>query len=209
MNDPDWIAPPRIDPSTTPFTETRAFRRYGVTEDPDPDSPEAQYTKRLIREQGFDGLPHVVSQRELDLYVAAGEVELYRGVTDRRFAEQLRTGDFFIGRGGLLDGLFAASGRDALAVAREYGARGDGTVTRMTLKRGARIIDAAELEAEARSDSQSVGGRAELTYLLYTELGAYAAYRGFAAVHVVEFPDTDHYVILNRTALRVQRENLR
>jgi hypothetical protein len=209
MEEHDRIAPPRIDPARTPFTETRAFRRYGVTDDPDPSSPEALYTRAVIQEQGFDGLPHVVGSRELDQYVLGGEVELFRGVTDARFAEQLRSGDFFVGRGGILDGLFAAAGRAALAIAREYAARGDGTVIRMTLKRGARVIDAAVLEAEARADSHSVGGRAELAYLLYTQLGAYAAYRGFDAVHIVDFPDTDHYVVLNRTALRVQRENQR
>jgi hypothetical protein len=209
MNAHDRIAPPRIDPARTPFTATAAFRRYGVTDDPDQSSPEALYTKAAIQEQGFDGPPHVVSQRELNTYAAAGEVELYRGVTDRRFAEQLRIGDFFVGRGGILDRLFAAAGRDALPVAREYAARGDGTIIRMTLKREARIIDAPELEATARSDYQSVDRRAELVWLLYTQLGAYAAYLGYDAVHIVDFPDTDYYVVLNRTALRVQRENRR
>jgi hypothetical protein len=90
MDGHDRIAQPRIDSSRTPFTETRAFRRYGVTTDPDVNSREALYTKAVIQEQGFDGLPHIVTRRELDRFIAAGEVELYRGVTERRFADQLR-----------------------------------------------------------------------------------------------------------------------
>jgi len=141
--------------------------------------------------------------------VTAGEVELFRGVTDARFAEQLRTGDFFVGRGGLLDGLYTAAGPSGLAVARYYAGIGDGTVIRLTLKRDARVIDADELEAKARSDYQPGAELRERRFPLYTELGPYAAYLGYDAVHVVEFPDVDQYVVLNRTALRVQRENTR
>jgi hypothetical protein len=36
-----------------------------------------------------------------------------------------------------------------------------------------------------------------------------AAYLGYDAVHIVDFPDVDDYAVLNRTALRVQREILR
>jgi hypothetical protein len=146
MDELDRIARPRIDPSRTPFTATRAFRRYGLVEDPDPSSPEALYTKAVIQEQGFDGLPHVVSSRGLDRYVAGGEVELFRGVTDARFAEQLRIGDFFVGRGGELNGMYAAAGPHALAIARQYAGSG-GTIIRMTLKRQARVIRWAEVEA--------------------------------------------------------------
>ena len=209
MDERDRIAQPRIDPTRKPFIETSAFRRYGSNADPVRNSAEALYTKAVIQEQGFDRLPHVVSRRELDAYVAAGEVELFRGVENPRFADQLRSGDFFVGRGGLLDGLYAAAGQQALAVAREYARRGEGTVIRMTLKQDARIIGADQLEAAAHDDYQSIGGRPEHHSLLYTELGAYAAYLGYDAVHIVDVPDVDQYVVLNRTALRVQRENMR
>src|SRR5215212_7542681 len=118
MDDHDRIAPPRIDPTATPFTNTAAFRRYGVIDNPDPSSPEALYTKAVIQEQGFDGPPQAVGSRKLGGYVAVGEVELFRGVTDARFAEQLRIGDFFVGRGGELNGMYAAAGSQTLAIAR-------------------------------------------------------------------------------------------
>jgi hypothetical protein len=210
MEEHDRIALPRLDPDRTPFTETRAFRRYGVTDDPDPGSPEALYTKAVIQEQGFDGPPHVVSQRRLDSYVAAGEVELFRGVTDARFAEQLRSGGFFVGRGGEISGMYAAAGPHALAVARHYAALGDGTLVRMTLKRDARVVTWRDLEMTEAAEIQRTAHVPQgIAPILYNDLGVFAAYVGYDAIHIVEFPDVDHYVVLNRTALRIQRENMR
>ena len=210
MDEHDRIARPRIDPATTPFTETDAFRRYGVSDDPDPDSREALYTKAVIQEQGFDGLPQIVTRRELDRYVAAGEVELFRGVSDARFADELRSGPFFVGRGGEIDGMYAAAGPHALTVARQYSAVGDGTVIRMALKRGARIIAWRDLERQAATELRRAAAvPPEVAHSLYNDAGRLAAYLGYDAVHVVEFPDIDDYVVFNRTALRVQKENIR
>jgi hypothetical protein len=209
MDAHDRIAPPRIDPTRTPFTATAAFRRYGVTDDPDPGSPEALYTKALIREQGFDGPPHLVSGRTLDRYVAAGEAELFRGLPDARFAEQLRIGDFFVGRGGELAGIYTAAGPHALAVARQYAAVGDGTVVRMTLKGGARILPWHDLEAWVTNFQRSPAVPPDLARSWYNDPSRLAVYLGYDAVHVVEFPDVDTYVVLNRTALRIQKENMR
>jgi hypothetical protein len=213
VDEHDQITRPRIDPSNTPFTETEAFRRYGASDDPDPDSPEALYTKAVIQEQGFDGLPHVVTRRELDRYVAAGEVELYRGVTEARFAEQWRSGDFFVGREGVFDGMYAAAGPSALAVARHYAAHGDGTVIRMSLKAGARVVDGDEFEDRVAAEWQHAlrPGRipSDALRVLYYSLSCYATYVGYDAVHVIEFPEVDQYIVLNRTALRVQKENIR
>ena len=43
-------------------------------------------------------------------------------------------------------------------------------------------------------------------HTLYDDIGRYAAYLGFDAVRV---RDREYYIVLNRTALRVQREDLR
>jgi hypothetical protein len=209
MDEHDWIAPPRIDPRRTPFTATRAFRRYGLTDDPDPSSPEPLYLKAVIQEQGFDGLPHIVTRRELDRYVAAGETELYRGVTEPRFAEALRVGDFFVGRGGEVDGMYCAAGPHALAVARRYATGGTGVVIRMTLKRGAHVIGWHELERLESIEIDQIMEQSGATRILYNDFARFAAYLGYDAVHIVEFPDVDQYVVLNRTALRVQREDIR
>lgn len=210
MDEHDRIAQPRIDPRRTPFTATRAFRRYGLAFDPDPNSLEALYTKAVVQEQGFDGPPHVVTRRQLDGYVDRGEIELFRGVTEARFADQLRFGEFFVGRGGVLDGVYAAAGPHALAVARAYAARGDGTIVRMTLKHGARVIDWRDVEQSSAPQYRTmVTVPPDVARALYNEPGPLSAYLGFDAVHVVDYPETDHYVVLNRTALRVQREDMK
>lgn len=236
----DEIARPRIDPAVTPFERTAAFRRYGLAPDPDPAAPESLYLKAMLREQGFDGLPHVVARQQLDRYAASGEAEMFRGVTDARFAEQVRSGDFFVGRGGLADGMYAAARPHGLAVAREFAGGAGGVVLRMTLRSGARIIESRDLEARAgeelerhvwalraeqaaairaaaRGGDQAALERIASGYdhrlasarLLYNHLGLYAAYLGYDAIHIAELPAPESYVILNRTAVRVQRENIR
>jgi hypothetical protein len=240
MDEHDRIAQPRIDPEATPFTETGAFRRHGTTDDPDPDAPEALYTKAVIQEQGFDGSAHVLTRRELDRYVAAGEVELFRGVTEARFADQLRTGEFFVGRGWFADGMYAAAAPGGLDIARQHASTGDGTVIRMSLKRGARVLGNEEIEARAtaelenairqlrfeqelamqaarrqpdrsvfRSIERDYERRIEAARSLYDDYSRCAVYLGFDAIHVVSSPDIDYYVVLNRTAIRVQQENFR
>jgi hypothetical protein len=240
MDEHDRIAQPRIDPTTTPFTETAAFRRYGITDDPDPDSPEALYTKAVIQEQGFDGPPHLLSRRELDRHVAAGEVELFRGVTEARFADQLRSGEFFVGRGWFADGMYAAPAPHGLGIARQYARAVDGTAIRMSLKGGTRVLSNEKIEERAaselehairrlryernramqaarqqpeesavRSVERDYERRIDAARSLYDDYSRCAAYLGFDAIHVVSSPDVDYYVILNRTAIRVQQENLR
>jgi hypothetical protein len=217
MDEHDRIARPRIDPTTTPFWETEAFRRYGLTDDPDGDSPEALYTKAVIEEQGFDGPPHIVPRRVLDRYIVAGEVELLRGVSDVRHVEQLRHGAFFVGRGGFADGMYAVAGRSALVIARQYTGAGAGALARMSLKQGARVIDSMVLEERALAALTSIRLRAtverdirnEALLSLYNDYGRYAAYLGYDAIRVEGFDDEVLYVVLNRTALRIQREDMR
>jgi hypothetical protein len=144
------IAKPRIDPNKLTFWRTAAFRKFGSTVEPAPDSPEDLYTKEVIREQGFDGPPHLVSRTELDLWVAAGEIELYRGVSRRFYAEQFRFGEMFVGRGIFGGGIYAASGADAYAVAQTF-AGPEGAVMRMTLKAGARLSDLMLLDRDRES----------------------------------------------------------
>jgi hypothetical protein len=210
MDEHDWIAQPRIDPNRAPFTETIAFRRYGLRDDPAPASPESLYLKAVIQEQGFDGPPHLVTRRELDRYVTTGEAELFRGVSDARFADALRDGEFFVGRGGEMEGMYTATGPYALAVARQYAAVGDGTVVRMSLKRGARVIAWRDLEVlEVVERERLTAVPPEIVRTMYNEFGRLAAYLGYDAVRIVEYPDADYYVVLNRTAIRVQKENVR
>ena len=101
---PQAIARPRIDPARVPFERTETFQRFGPRVVSGPEG-EYAFMKALIREQGFDGPPHVLSQAELDTHVRAGEAELFRGVSAALYAEQLRTGDLYVGQGGMGGGM--------------------------------------------------------------------------------------------------------
>jgi hypothetical protein len=228
------IAKPRIDPRHTPFSQTAAFRTYGVL-DPDPFGLEDLYVKALLQEQGFDGLPQVVTAEIVDRFVQAGEIQLFRGVSLAQHAEQFRRGPLFVGRGGRGGGIYAAGGPEGLAHAHDYALDEGGVVLRMTLKSGARTID-YEVAAQVRAAGQEAlerlraertsavqqafrsGGRVAArrveaqydereteTAAIHASVGRYAVYMGYDAVADRE---TGVYLVLNRTALRVQREDL-
>jgi hypothetical protein len=239
MDSNERITQPSIDVASTPFDQTAAFRRYGSHFDPDPSGPEDQYTSAIIREQGFDGRPQVVSGMELDEYVASGEVEFFRGLagdeqrTAAQYARQFRYGVFFVGRGAYGSGTYAS---ETLDDARAFADGPDGVVVRMTLKRAARIGAGEPLElasrAELRSELEQLRSEllvardeairqgnteaARLAQVRYdrgvaiaagrlSNLGRYAAYLGYDALY---FERDRYYLILNRTAVRVQREDL-
>ena len=106
--------------------------------------------------------------------------------------------------------MYAAAGLHALAVARQYAARGDGTIVRMALKRGAQVILWDDLEVRAsRQQGHTADLPPNIARSLYNDAGRLAAYLGYDAVRTVDFPDVDDYAVLNRTALRVQREIVR
>lgn len=195
------FAQPRIDPVRTPFHRTAAYQRYGFRADHDPLDPEHLYTKALIEEQGFDAWPHVVSTDELDAFIASGEIELFRGIARplaSQYAEQLRSGRMWVGRGGKGGGIYAAVGPDARDHAAEYAADPGDVVVRMALRRGARLVatDALDELLQGRyARALPPGAPPSL-------LGAYLGYDGIV--------DAEKGVALVRirTALRVQREDV-
>ncbi len=78
------------------------------------------FLRELARDQGFDGLPEVVTSKQMDEYVANGERELFRGLdsygmkgkTGENLAEQLRSGDMYVGTGLFGNGIYVAYGVD-------------------------------------------------------------------------------------------------
>src|SRR5438093_5949552 len=102
-----------------PFERTATFRRFGRFVQ-SPPFGEDRFMKSLIGEQGFEGLPHVVTPAQLDTSVRSGEAELFRGVSAARHAEQLRSGDLFVGQGGRGGGIYAAGGPYAFEQAAAY-----------------------------------------------------------------------------------------
>jgi hypothetical protein len=214
--DSDRIAQPGIDPARVPFEATDAYRRLGLDVERDPLAPEHLYTKAIIVEQGFDGLPHVVSREELNRHVKAVEFELFRGIAGEfaaAYAERLRTGPMWVGRGGRGGGIYAAGGPDGREHAAEYAQDPGGVIVRMSLKAGARIgdvdtlNDAREQEHAALVARGGATNEAAAAALAKTaRLSVYAVYLGYDGV--VD-RSTLVWTIFNRTALRIQREDIR
>lgn len=83
--------------------------------------------------------------RALDEYVQGGEVELFRGVSSREYASQLRSGELYVGHGKLGGGIYAAGGTDAQSHAAEFAQDPGSVIMRLAVKHGARIADLDEL----------------------------------------------------------------
>ena len=95
----------------------------------------------ILHVQGFDGLPEVVDENTLDAHIAAGEVELFRGLDTADHAEQFRSGSLFIGSGIGVDGTYTTSEEP---YARQF-ASNNGSILRMSLRKEARVINSLDL----------------------------------------------------------------
>lgn len=183
----------------------------------------------LNKELGLDAKPKVVGEAEMDRLVAAGGWELFRGVTDPKFADDFRGGDFFAGLGMYGNGTYTANVRDgaegaaanrarAYATALRYTAKGGqkkpDAVLRMALSGDARVATAEEAEKMQGEHQQMIEGavaaarampegpersRAERRVKALSDFGRYMAMRGYDAM------DVGHVVVFNRGACVVQQ----
>lgn len=213
---------PLLEPSRlVPFENSRTFQRYGPEYDVGykykPPPTEHPYTKSVLDELGYTGLPSVISAAELDICVRRGEVELYRGLNGQNeaaFASMLRYGDMWAGGGGKGGGIYAAGGPKAFEYARAYAQDGQPVIVRMTLMTSARVADAVLLNDEMTiGGPQRALGRPQLSWSdsIKVEwarrqvLSVYAATEGYDAILESE---TGSWLILNRRKLHIQRENV-
>lgn len=185
-------------------------------------------TYLVCERQGFSGKPHLVTEVELDGYIATGEREVYRGITPVHggpsvgdMCEQFQSGDFYAGRGVYGNGTYVAAtpqasqpgASPAMGVASYY-AGDQGKVIRMTVKADAKVIAFDELLEKdwrptvtafremAASKPPEDAWRYEMVHDLMSDLGRYAAMKGYDVIDVRN--DGDYMVVLNRTAVRVQ-----
>lgn len=169
--------------------------------------------RELVRDRGFDGLPQVITKQEIDKYAAAGERELFRGLdsygikgkTGEDLAEQFRSGDMYVGTGLFGNGIYVAYGKDKFDAEGYMGIGVEGSMLRMTLKPEAKVTSIQELRLLQKQD---LVVRAHPEYL--TDLGRYAAFRGYDVIDVGADPNEAEYmVVLNRTVLRVQSKSIK
>lgn len=180
--------------------------------------PSDQALGDIWRQTGYDGAPRVVDRAEMNSAVAGGWVELFRGVgrTDEEgdlYADQFRYGEPWPGLGG------AGNGTYAMPAWRKQAAGGYGAgVMRMALRPDARIAELDDIVAEMRQQGYTdfgVGRSESARRQVLSDVGRYGSAAGYDAVAIRQLqPDMTRsgkvieWVILNRTALLVQDENL-
>ena len=141
--------------------------------------------QQLSQLQGFDKKPTLVSDTELDSYIAkTGAVEVWRGLYTAEQAEQYRTGPLYLSSGIYGYGTYVALSKDA---ASHY-ASSENSIIRMALKPNAKVISFDSIS------SAVISGKIK-------NAGLYAISKGYDAIRVNEPKmGANHYVILNRTA---------
>lgn len=121
------------------------------------------YFRELTTGMGVDNGPRVYSSATIDEYVAAGEIELFRGVSDQQFARDFVEGASNPGRGVYGSGYYATDFKPA---AMSYAGISDesSTVVRMTIASDARVVDWDEMVAslsKSNAESETVAALAE------------------------------------------------
>jgi hypothetical protein len=178
----------------------------------------------LYDARGYQGMPDVVSEQDLDNYVAAGEIELWRGLTGAAgpdLAERFRTGKYSTGLGMYGNGMYTAyghkGGEDAIQFTQgSYASSTDAQHMRMTLKADARVIEYDSLLAEQRRIARSTTATPLEKTIAAQDPSHLATYMGYDAIRKSNAynagsskPDDYEYgflVVLNRTAVRVSNQ---
>lgn len=168
----------------------------------------------LLKEQGYDGKPRVVSTDEMDALIKNGWSESFRGLTDKKYTEQFREGNLYAGFGVYGNGTYTAyGGEKAVNIARKY-AGAEGSVMRMALSPDAKVIDFRDLysmydddwydKVSEQIDKATGDAKKQLQaeLLIKSSMDKSAILMGYDAIRV---PHEQYYVILNRTALAVQK----
>ncbi|WP_040791832.1 hypothetical protein [Nocardia paucivorans] len=186
--------------------------------------------EEIQRLQGFDGPPTITTPHEVDAAIAAGGQELFRGFEKDRYRDDFLTGPVRPGGGPTGAGTYATPLEE---VALHYAdptrtqdlATRRARVLRMALHPEARTITLRDLESErTRTLSQierelgtvryatnptpeQTARRIELQakQLAVADIGRYGALRGWDAIDGSDTFSNKEWVVLNPTALLIQR----
>ena len=174
------------------------------------------FLNRIQSHQGFDGLPHVVSEADLQQLIANGHHEIFRGEKEVAYTDHFMHGStFYAGAlNSLGNGMCTAIGPDARTLASNY-AGNTGAFVHMALSPNARIInldairtisdasyakyDTLLASATQRGDHAAI---AKYTVLreISTDNGRLAASLGYDAIHATK---RGIMTILNRSVVSV------
>lgn len=181
-------------------------------------------------------LSEIVKQREFDVKptlvdsLPPGSTRMGRAVTDRKFAEQFLTGDYFAGKGQFGNGTYFLQTNDASNLSKTLSLYGDHQVN-AALKPNARTTTRKQIEDEMKtlvadaeqnekdvfakapdyiqrgdmSGFQRDYGRAQRRTQLLRDPGRVAALLGYDAIFVTPDQGDTEVVVLNRGAIQAER----
>lgn len=184
----------------------------------------------IARQRGFDAKPELATSERVNELWESGQPELWRGVSESRYVDEFKTGDYYAGAGIYGNGTYtfaafnntpAASQLAQIFVDASGYAKGSGTRLRMTLKPGTRVARLSELKddiaatqrrlRDERSDARERGDDARadelsLEYQVISDPGRFAALQGYGALEVGNVGGNGELIILDRGATVVDRE---
>ena len=182
--------------------------------------------------RGYNAHPDVVSEAEMDDYVDAGEIELFRGMQQDAVvdvAEDYRTGRHYPGgtNGSQYGvGVYAAYGkhgnRDSIQFATSsssYGGGSNGVMVRMTIKPDARVVEYDVILREMQADNSPAARALKNQRYASYAVGHYAVMKGYDIIRKSHGYQSSHsrsgsnnwddgfVVIVNRSAVRISEKN--
>ncbi len=188
----------------------------------------------IAARQGFDAPPRLADAAEIDAAVADGWTEVWRGIVDHPSASaaeqqvEFWEGPWRPGRGTYGNGMYVSTRR---ATADAYADGWGGTVMRIAIDPGARIVEYQELVKEFKAWRRTLPNKGELPFdllgfraqtdevaflqMFRGDVGRFAAAGGYDAYVISRKDDGaenykvgerrgDQYVILNRSAVMVE-----
>lgn len=154
---------------------------------------------KMLKQQGFDGLPTKVDAAELKDLVKQGGTPIFRGISGdshAEYADAFLNGDLFAGRGTYGNGTYFSSSKvDAQGFAGK-----DGSLLAGVLSPDAKVAKVDDLVPGMLAERDAIRATGALKDgAIAADMGRYAASLGYDAIY-----DGNYYVVLNRTALAVE-----
>lgn len=167
------------------------------------------YLDAIVKDQGFDGKPQVITRAQFDAAVVAGEVAIYRGTSSSAASrvqryKDFRTGEYYSGFGMYGNGTYTST---LQRTARSYdGGEYDQSsrILAMTIKPDAKIIEYGDASMQKDQYVAKLTRNSMIDDSDHS-IGRWAAAAGYDAIRVpnADRNNGDFYIILNRTAVRV------
>lgn len=173
------------------------------------------FLRAVADEQGFSNPPTLASSVAVGKLGTAGTHEvIYRGVTPARgktakdIHDEMRTGEAQYGHGIYGNGYYFTTNR---STASQYaGGRSAGSVARAAISKDAKITDYKAIYAEWRALMSGLPSN-DPRRTVFSDVGAYAAARGFDAIEVPQGQRVQgrrvetYFIILNRSVMVVAK----